>query len=209
MIYTGISCKDFCDELSSRTPVPGGGGASAYTGALGIALGNMVGYLTLGKKKYADVEDDVKTLIAEGENIKEALLELVQEDAEVFAPLSKAYSMPSDTPQEAEEKEKVMEECLKRACSVPLEIMRLSARAIELQAEFAEKGSKLAISDAGTGAVMCRGALEGGALNVFINTKLMKDRSYAEQINDEANKLLDKYSELADKVYRRVLEELR
>lgn len=204
MKFAEKSCKDFVDILASKEPVPGGGGASALVGAIGIALGSMVGSLTLGKKKYADVEEDIKDLMAKADEIRARMVRLIDRDAEVFEPLAKAYGMPKETPEEQAEKARVMEIVLKDACDVPLEIMRAACDALEVIAGFAAKGSKLAISDGGCAATVCRASLEAAALNVFINTKAMANREYAEKINREANAMLDKYVPFADSIYRDV-----
>ena len=201
MKFADKSCTDFVNVLASKEPVPGGGGASALVGAIGIALGSMVGSLTLGKKKYADVEDDIRALMGRADDIRARMLRLIDRDAEVFEPLAKAYGMPKDTPEEAAEKARVMEIVLKDACEVPLEIMRAACDALEVIAEFAAKGSKLAISDAGCAASVCRASLEAAALNVFINTKAMGNRERAEEINHEANQMLDTYRAKADAIY--------
>lgn len=205
MDFTKESCEKFVEILASKDPVPGGGGASALVGAVGTALGNMVGSLTVGKKKYAEVEADIIELQKKATILQHQLLELVQKDAEVFEPLAKAYGMPKGTEEEQREKELVMEEALKIACSVPLEIMRKSCEAILLQEEFAKKGSALALSDAGVGVVFCKAALQGASLNVFINTGAMKNMDYANEINREANEMLDKYTLLADGIFNEVL----
>ena len=204
MKFAEKSCKEFVDVLASKEPVPGGGGASALAGAIGIALGSMVGSLTLGKKKYADVEGDIKRLMAKADEIRERMITLIDRDAEVFEPLAKAYGMPKETPEEQAEKARVMEIVLKDACDVPLEIMRAACDGIDAIAEFAAKGSKLAISDAGCAATVCRASLEAAALNVFINTKAMANREYAEKINLEANSMLEKYVPLAESIYKNV-----
>jgi formiminotetrahydrofolate cyclodeaminase len=209
MDFTEISCKEFVSRLASKSPVPGGGGASALVGAIGTALGNMVGSLTVGKKKYADVENDILELKECANSIQDELLRLVNRDAEVFEPLSKAYGLPKDTEEQKAEKARIMEEALRNACTVPLEIMELCCRAIELQKDFAEKGSRLAISDAGVGAVLCKAALVGASFNVFINTNSMTDRDYADQVNKRASEMLDKYVPLADNVTDYVLSRLR
>jgi formiminotetrahydrofolate cyclodeaminase len=134
---------------------------------------------------------------------------LVDRDAEVFEPLSKAYGMPKDTEEQKAEKDRVMEKCLRDACSVPLEIMEKCCEAIELQKEFAAKGSALAISDAGVGVAFCKAALQGASLNVFINTNSMKDRDYAEKLNARATEMLDKYTALADDVFSGVYNRLK
>lgn len=208
MDFTEISCKEFVVELAGKSPVPGGGGASALVGAIGTALGSMVGSLTVGKKKYADVEQDVLDLMDKANRIQIELLGLVNRDAEVFEPLSRAYGLPKNTEEEKAEKARIMEQALRDACSVPLEIMELCCHAIDLQKEFAEKGNRLAISDAGVGAALCKAALIGASFNVFINTKSMADREYAEQTNKKANDMLDMYIPLADEVTEYVLNKL-
>lgn len=206
MNFVEGSCVDFVTVLASKAPIPGGGGASALVGAIGTALGNMVASLTVGKKKYADVEEQMYILKEKADNLQKELLELVGRDAEVFEPLSKAYGMPKNTEEEKIEKERVMELALREACSVPLEIMYKCCEAIELHSEFAHKGSSLAVSDAGVGVVFCKAALKGASLNVFINTKAMKDREYAEKINLEAKNLLKKYEKIADEIYDYVVD---
>ena len=175
MGFSTSTCTEFVEVLASKAPVPGGGGASALVGAVGTALGNMVGSLTVGKKKYADVEDEMYELKAKCDQLQKDFLRLIERDAEVFEPLSKAYGMPKETEEEKAEKARVMEIVLKDACSVPMEIMEKCCEAIELIVEFGAKGSKLAISDAGVGAAFCKAALQGASLNVYINTKSMAD----------------------------------
>ena len=208
MRFSTVPCNEFVDVLSSKAPVPGGGGASALVGAVGTALGNMVGSLTVGKKKYADVEEEMYSLKEKATKLQEELLRLVERDAEVFEPLSKAYGMPRATEEEKAEKARVMEIVLKDACSVPMEIMEKCCEAIELLEVFAEKGSTLAISDAGVGAAMCKAALLGASLNVYINTKSMKNREYAEELNAKCDAMLEKYPPMADKVFESVLGRL-
>ena len=209
MGFTSYSCEDFVDILSTKAPIPGGGGASALVGALGCALGNMVGSLTVGKKKYADVEADIIQLKEKADVLQKELLELVEEDARVFEPLSKAYGMPKETEEEKAEKARVMAIVLKDACLVPMEIMRKCCEAIDLIEEFANKGSVIALSDAGVGAAFCKAALLGASLNVFINTKSMEDREYAESLNKETDDMIAEYSVKADKVFESVNARLR
>ncbi len=202
--YVKQSCEDFVQVLSSKEPVPGGGGASALVGAVGTALGGMVGSLTLGKKKYKDVELEIQRLMEKSQRLQNQLLELVQQDAAAFAPLAKAYGMPKETESQRKEKETVLEQALKEACRVPLETMERCCQGINLCAAFAEKGSRLAISDAGAGASFCRAALQSASLNVYINTRSMQDRVYAASINRKADGMLDEYMKKADEVLRQV-----
>ena len=209
MGFSTVPCNEFVEVLGSKAPVPGGGGASALVGAVGTALGNMVGALTVGKKKYADVEEEMKELMAKATTLQDELLHLIERDAEVFEPLSKAYGMPRETEEEKAEKARVMEIVLKDACSVPMEIMEKCCEAIDLIVEFAAKGSALAISDAGVGAAFCKAALEGASLNVYINTKSMADREYAEELNRKADAMLEKYTKIADDTFNSVLGRLK
>ena len=204
MGFSTVQCDEFVTVLASKAPVPGGGGASALVGAVGTALGNMVGSLTVGKKKYADVEEEMWELKAKCDKLQAELLHLIERDAEVFEPLSKAYGMPRETEEEKAEKARVMEIVLKEACSVPMEIMEKCCEAIDVIVEFAAKGSALAISDAGVGVIFCKAALQGASLNVFINTKSMKNREYAEELNAKAEAMLAKYTVLADEVFAQV-----
>lgn len=190
----------FLAELASSAPTPGGGGAAALCGALGIALGNMVGNLTLGKKKYADVQEDIQALNAEAEALRADFAALIDADAEAFAPLSRAYSIPKDAPG----RDEIMESALLRAAEPPIEIMRKCAEALDVIADYAAKGSALAISDAGCAAALCGAALQAAALNVRINTKSMKNRAAAEEIDAETDELLQKYSTIAQEIYKRV-----
>ena len=206
MGFSTVPCDEFVTVLASKAPVPGGGGASALVGAVGTALGNMVGSLTVGKKKYAAVEEEMQELKAKADVLQKELLHLVERDAEVFEPLSKAYGMPKETEEEKAEKARVMEAALKEACSVPME---KCCEAIDLLVEFAAKGSVLAISDAGVGAAFCKAALEGASLNVYINTKSMADREYAESLNKKCDEMLEKYTKIAEDVFESVLGRLK
>lgn len=205
---TEKTCEQFLAELAGKSPVPGGGGASALVGAIGTALGNMVGSLTVGKKKYAAVEADMERLNLRSEQLRRELEGLVTADAEVFAPLSRAYSLPRSTPEELAHREAVMAEVLEQASAVPMEIMKRCADAIELVEEYAQKGSALAVSDAGCAAALCKAAMQAASLNVFINTKSMKDRPRAEELNEQAQLLLEEYCARADLVFEEVAAKL-
>ena len=204
-----METNEFITALASKAPTPGGGGAAAYVGAIGTALGNMVGSLTLGKKRYADVQDDIISLKAKADALQNDFLALVAKDAEAFEPLSKAYGLPKDTDEQKAEKARVMEAALKLAASVPLEIMEKCCEAINLHEAFAEKGTKIAISDVGCGVICCKAALQSAALNVFINTKSMADRAHADETNKKAQQMLDTYEVKADQIYTKVLSRFK
>ena len=209
MGFSDKSCSEFVEVLATKAPVPGGGGASAMVGALATALGNMVGSLTVGKKKYAAVEEEMWALKDRCDRLQKDFLHLVERDAEVFEPLARAYSMPKNTEEEKAEKARVMEIVLRDACSVPMEIMEKCCEAIDIIAVFAEKGSVIAISDAGVGATFAKAALQGASLNVYINTKSMADRVLAAELNAKCDRMLEEYSGKADAIFDSVLGRLK
>ncbi|MFR4439151.1 MAG: cyclodeaminase/cyclohydrolase family protein [Hungatella sp.] len=201
--------QEFLEELSSKQPTPGGGGASALAGALAGALGLMVGNLTIGKKKYQDSEDRVLELMGRLTSLRSEMVELMEEDARAFAPLARAYGLPSGTEEERDHKAKVMEENLKNASQVPLIVMEKTMEILKILEELGEKGSVMAVSDIGTGIQMARAALTGALMNVLINTRSMKCRDIAEAYRERAVKMLQDGTALADRVYGRVTERLQ
>ena len=204
-----MTIQEFLDVLSSKEPVPGGGGASALAGALGNALGQMVSNLTIGKKKYALVEDEIKELAERMKGIQGQFTQLADQDAKVFAPLAKCYSLPSDTEEEKAYKAEVMEARLLDASLVPMEIMEKAWEMLEIMDILADKGSRMAVSDVGVGVQFIRTALLGAVMNVYINTKSMKNREKAEEMNEKAERLIKEGTEAADRIYQKVLEQLR
>ena len=200
MDMTMESCRKFVEVLASNAPAPGGGGAAALVGAIGTALGNMVGSLTVGKKKYADVEEEIIALKAKCDALQKELLDQVEADEINFVPLAKAYGIPKDDPN----RDQIMEEATIIACGAPVKIMDLCGEAMEAIAVFAAKGSRLAVSDAGCAAVCVKAALQAASLNVFINTKTLKNREVAEELNDKCFALLDKYGPMADEIFETV-----
>ena len=200
MDMTTKSCREFVTVLASNEPAPGGGGASALVAALGTALGNMVGSLTVGKKKYADVEEEIKALMKECDDLQTQLLDQVPADAEGFVPLAKAYGIPKDDPTRAE----TLEKATIIACQVPMHIMELCCKSLDAIKIFADKGSRLAVSDAGCGAVIVKSALQAASLNVFINTKTLQNREKAEEMNAYCLKMLDTCGKKADEIFETV-----
>lgn len=196
-----LTVSAFLEELSSKKPTPGGGGAAALAGAQGVALGEMVINLTLGKKKYADVEEEMQRLLVKLEEIKKEFLRLADEDARVFAPLAAAYGLPSGTEEEKKHKEAVLETHLLSASLVPKAVMEQALEAIAVMDILAHKGSRLAVSDVGVGVSFLRSALLGAKMNVSINTKFMKQREIARQLDQEAKTLAETGIRLSDEIY--------
>ena len=200
MDFAQASCTEFVTVLASNAPVPGGGGASALVGAIGTALGNMVGSLTVGKKKYAGVEEEIVALKAKCDQLQKDLLDQIALDAKGFEPLAKAYGIPKDDPN----RDQVLEEATMVACQVPVKIMELCCEALDAIQVFAAKGSRLAVSDAGCGAVCVKAALQAASLNVFINTKTLQNRELAEEMNKKCLGMLDTYGKMADEIFETV-----
>lgn len=208
MAFRDQTLDSFLNELSSKAPVPGGGGASALVGALSAALTHMVASLTVGKPKYAAVEGEMNVLLQQTESLTNRFLSLMDEDATAFEPLAQAYRLPKSTDVEVAEKARVMELALKSAVQPPLEIMETCVNALPLIRACAERGSVVAVSDAGVAASLCRAALEGASLNVFINTQIMQDHAYADTLNQKARTLLNDGSAAADAIYHQVAARL-
>ena len=205
MELMNLSCEAFLENLAGSAPAPGGGGAAALVGAAGAALGNMVGSLTIGKKKYAAVEADILILNRRAAALRKRLEGLVQADADAFTPLAAAYKLPKETPEQQAHKAAVLEAALEGACAVPLEIMSACCEGIALAAEYAEKGSVMAVSDAGC----CKAALQAAGLNVSINTRLMADNAHAAALNAQADAMLAEFVPQADQIYEKLTHSLR
>lgn len=165
----------------------------------------MVGNFTTGKRRYAVYEDDVQRMLAEAEAVRIRLIQLVDEDAEAFYPLSKAYGIPKEDPTRTE----TLEAATKGACKAPVEMMEQTCRAIALLEEMGEKGSRMLLSDVGCGALLARAALEAASLNVFVNTRSLDDRSFAEATERHADELLAEFVPRAEAVEREVMAHIR
>ena len=199
---------EFIDALASSAPTPGGGGASAYVGALSSALASMVGNLTVGKKKYAAVEPEVEEALARLEELRARLLELVDEDARAFEPLAASYRMPKDTPEQQAAKHEAEQAALVGACEVPLEIMGCVQEVVGLTDFMAHKGSRMALSDAGVAAAFARAASDGASLNIYINAKSMDDQELAASYRSKTAAIASDVRERCDLIFDYVKEEI-
>ena len=197
--------EEFTQLTASNAPVPGGGGVSGFVGSLAASLSEMVTSLTTGKKKYAEYEQEIQTIMNKCECLRTKLLNSINKDAEAFYPLSKAYAISKDEPGRDEK----LEECLKMAASSPKEILDLTSKVIEQNERLAIIGSKLAVSDAATSAMLAHGALYGAYVNIIVNTRLMKDKEYANKLEKESKNILDEYSSRAIKCYENIIERLQ
>lgn len=204
-MLTEKTCRDFTALLAANEPIPGGGGAAAMAGALAASLCAMAGNYTVGKKKYADVEEDVKEMLTECEELRLRLLNLVEADAEAFAPLSKAYSIPKDDPT----REEKLEEATRNAIVAPLAMMDACADVLELLDEMLEKCNRMMVSDVACGAILAGAAMKAASLNVFVNTRTMTDRLKASEFEMTADRLLEDYLPMAEVIAEEVIGEFR
>jgi len=194
----------FIAKLASNEPTPGGGGASSLVGAVGTALLSMVANLTAGKKKYAQYQADIDVVLERTEDLIGRLMGLVDEDAKAFEPLAKAYGIPKDNPG----RDVIIEDALKVASDAPYKILEVLEECADIVVELATKGSKLAISDVGCAATMISAAAKGAVMNIYINTKLMQDRDYAESLNERSIRLVRSITARCDDVYDVIAESL-
>lgn len=191
----------FTDDLASGAPVPGGGGASAYAGALAAALGSMVANLTIGKPKFADREAELKRTLESLDARRNELLALIDADAEAFSKLAACWKMPKATQEERAFRARAEQDALHAACEVPLSIMRVCALVVEAGEYLVANSAKLALSDVGASAVLAKAALEAASLNVFINTGLMDEEERALAYEEEARRLIAQTGKAADEVH--------
>jgi formiminotetrahydrofolate cyclodeaminase len=200
-----MEIHQFIKQLSSKAPVPGGGGASALIGAIGVSLCSMVANLTSGKKKYAEYQQDIERILEVTQGSISRLMTLIEKDAEVFEPLSAAYGIPKEDPN----RDAILEKALVAACSVPMEILKEVSGILDVIVQLTVKGTRIAVSDVGVAASACRSAMESAVLNIYINTKLMKDREYALKTNSEAEEILNTGVKTCDEIYKRISDELK
>jgi formiminotetrahydrofolate cyclodeaminase len=199
----------FIDKLASRSPEPGGGSVSALVGALGAALVSMVGNLTLGKEKYADVQDRVEELLKSSEKIRDELQRLVQKDTEVYTDVSAAFKLPRESDEEKAKRKAAIQNALKVATEVPFEIAEACLEVARLSETSAEIGNVAAVSDAGVAALLADAAAQSAALNVKINIKSIEDSDFAGGKWDRIQEILAETAELRDRVVKVTYEKLR
>ena len=198
------SIKVFLNELASKASTPGGGSAAAIMGAMGAALVSMVCNLTIGKKNYAEVEEELKSVLARAEAVRERLTDMIQADVEVFNQVMSAYGLPKDTEEQKAARSHAIQVALKAATEVPLDCARACLETIKLSQIVAEKGNLNVISDAGVAVLAAYAALRSAALNVYINAKGIKDEAFAKARLAELEKILEGMDTLTESIYQRV-----
>ncbi len=193
--------EPFLDALASRSATPGGGSAAAIIGAMGAALVSMVCNLTIGKKKYADVEDDMTNVLNEAERLRRALTDMIQDDVQAFDAVMGAYGMAKETDAEKAVRSEAIQAALIQATVVPLACCKVAREVIDLAGVAAEKGNLNVISDAGVGVLAAYAALRSAALNVYINAKMIVDKGFAEASLKELEGLLAGAEDATEKAY--------
>jgi len=201
--------NNFLDELASNSPTPGGGSVAALAGALGAALISMVGNLTIGKKKYEDVEEDIKKIISSSEKLRYELSQLIEEDVKVFNNFMATYKMPKETEDEKKIRAEKIQESLIKAAKIPLRVAYKCLDILSLSKEVAEKGNINVVSDAGVAVLMAEAALESAILNVRVNMKMIRDEKVRTELSSFIKEILLKEKGLKGKVLEIVEQKIR
>ena len=199
--FKDTAIEPFLDALASNSATPGGGSAAAILGAMGAALVSMVCNLTIGKKKYAEVEGEMKDVLAKAEDLRHRLTGMIQDDVKAFDTVMGAYGMPKETDADKAARDAAIQDALKLATDVPIRCCRLAREVIDLALTVSQKGNLNVISDAGVGVLSAYAALRSAALNVFINTKMISDKSFVDAKLKELDGLLAGADALTEQAY--------
>ncbi|MCZ6775775.1 MAG: cyclodeaminase/cyclohydrolase family protein [Ignavibacteria bacterium] len=208
-MLTRKTIDEFLDVLASSLPAPGGGSVAALSGALGAALTSMVANLTIGKKKYVDVEADMKKVLREAENLRAKFTSLVEKDTQAFNKVMEAFGLPKETEDQKALRSAAIDEVTREATLVPLEVMKHCIDALALAQEVASKGNRNSISDAGVSALMLHAACEGAALNVKINLNTLSDTDFVGWKSEELKSLLKTSKMMLEETQDMVAEKMR
>ncbi|OUV03201.1 MAG: hypothetical protein CBC42_01700 [Betaproteobacteria bacterium TMED82] len=199
-----IPSEKFLDKLASSAATPGGGSVAALMGSMSAALVSMVGNLTVGKKKYSDVEDEVNDIIKRSEDLRQKLQEAVAQDVEAFDSVMAAYGLPKNTQEEQVLRSEEIQKRLVDAIQAPLDCAKLSCEVLPLSERIAEIGNINIISDAGVAALAARAAFKSAALNVFVNAAALSDKDLATSKIREVRELMKIVENIEGKVFIKV-----
>jgi len=201
MTFASNSLQTFLDQVASVEPAPGGGSVAALSGALAASLVAMVCRLTIGKKGYEQVGDELQEILPRAEKLQSELRDLMQADTDAYARVMDAYKLPKITEDEKIARTRAIQDALKQASDIPLRVAELCAQILELARPVAEKGNKNAASDCGVGALMAEAGLRGAGLNVSINLGAINDELYVTRHRTRVAKLVAE----ADQAKREIL----
>lgn len=208
-MYIEKPMRFFLDRLCSNSPAPGGGSASALTGATAASLSGMLAALTVNKKGYEQVKPEMEEILSKAESLKEELLDLLQKDTEAFDDASKAFKLPKETEDEKKRREKAVEEGLKKASEVPLNIMEKSLEVARIAKRVLKKGNEMAISDGAISALFAEAAAIGAMINVRINFSWMKDKEYVAETEKKLGVILEEIRQIKEEAVTYTLEKLK
>ncbi len=203
-MLTAKPVNTFLDELASSAPAPGGGSAAALAGAIGAALVSMVANLTVGKKDYAHVQDDIQRILARSEALRHKCQDLLEGDVAAYTQVSQVYKMPRDTDEQKAARSVAMQKALKAATAVPMELAEVCVEILNLCPESTEKGNVRAVSDVGVAALMAEAGLRAAALNVLINLGSIKEEAFVQKERARLNALLAGKAELKERILKDV-----
>jgi formiminotetrahydrofolate cyclodeaminase len=206
--FKDTAVEPFLDALASQAATPGGGSAAAIMGAMGAALVSMVCNLTIGKKKYAEVEAEMKDVLAKSEALRAKLTGMIEDDVKAFDAVMAAYGMAKETDADKAAREKAIQAALKQATEVPLRCCHAAREVIDLAAIASDKGNLNVISDAGVAVLAAYAALRSAALNVFTNARIITDKIFAEAKLKELHALLAGAESATEKAYGVVKDKL-
>ena len=206
MKLSQATCDVFAEKLGSKEPVPGGGGVAALAGGLGVALATMVANYSIGKKAFLGIEEKHQEIIDESSALRVKLISLIDEDAENFEPLSKAYGLPSSTDEEKAKKEEVLQEALKIAADGPIKMVEYIYEAIKIHEELVDISTKIIISDVGCGVQILKAALYSAQINVIVNMNSIKDEEYVKNVTAKTNKMVSECANICDEVFEKVMK---
>uniref|UniRef100_A0A7C3RLB9 Sugar ABC transporter substrate-binding protein n=1 Tax=Dictyoglomus thermophilum TaxID=14 RepID=A0A7C3RLB9_DICTH len=202
--FINYAIKEFIDLLASKEPAPGGGAAAALVGSIGVALSSMVANLTIGKEKFKDKEELMEEIVEKNEKLQKELLDLIEKDAEAFNKVAEALKLPKNNPEEKEKRKEILENTLKEASLVPLEVMKKSLEALKILENTLGNSNPNAVSDIGVSALCLKSAIQSAWLNVKINLVSIRDKNFVNEIQRQAESLLEEGIQLADRIYEEV-----
>ena len=202
------SIEEFLEGLASKSATPGGGSAAAIMGAMGAALVSMVCNLTVGKKNYESVSEEMAALLPRLEDLRNRLIDMVAADVDAFDQVMAAYGLPKETDADKQSRSAAIQEALQNATRVPLQCAHACVEIIKLSLIAAEKGNKNVISDAGVAVVAAHAALRSAALNVQVNIGTIKDEAFVTHAGRELENLMDGMEQLTDEIYQIVRQKI-
>jgi methenyltetrahydrofolate cyclohydrolase len=191
-MLTSTTIPEFLDKVASQSPAPGGGSVSAFAGSLGAALTSMVCRLTIGKKKYADVQPEMERILNQSEELRKKLTAMVDEDATAFGKVMDALALPKETDEQKNLRSTAIQDATKAATLVPLKLLELCEEGAALAQTVAEKGNRNSLSDAGVSLLLFQAAARGAALNVRINLGGIEDRIFRDESLDMATIVINR-----------------